>query len=52
MDYIGDRAHLEWKLSVTDRVLSEEIPALERAGRVEGTTRMDYPRYVSEFLNE
>ena len=30
MEYIGDRAHLEWKLEVMNRVLTEEIPQLEK----------------------
>lgn len=34
MDYVGDRAHLEWKLSMLDRVVKEEIPALAKAGKV------------------
>lgn len=49
MDYVGDRAHLEWKLSVMDRVVNEELAALERAGRVENATRMDYPRALREY---
>lgn len=28
MSYVGDRAHLEWKLDVMKRILEEEIPAL------------------------
>lgn len=29
MDYMCHRENLEWKLAVTDRILAEEIPALE-----------------------
>ena len=28
MSYVGDRAHLEWKLDVMKRILEEEIPSL------------------------
>ena len=28
MDYVGDRAHLEWKLKLTESILNEEIPRL------------------------
>lgn len=48
MDYVCDRAHLEWKLGVMDRMLNEEIPALKEKGFVENPTRMDFPRGIWE----
>lgn len=30
MDYVADVAHLEWKLELMNRILSEEIPRLEQ----------------------
>lgn len=52
MTYIGDRAHLEWKLSVMKRVTDEELPALRAQGKVENATRMDYPRSIGQYLHE
>lgn len=29
MDYTGDRAHIEWKIGVMNKILNEEIPEIE-----------------------
>lgn len=52
MDYMSDRAHLEWKLSILRRVVTEEIPALEKAGKVENPIRTDYPRKIGEYRSD
>lgn len=31
MDYVADRAHLEWKLEQVNKVLNEEIPNIEKS---------------------
>ena len=31
MEYMADRAHLEWKIAVTRRVIEHEIPAYRQS---------------------
>lgn len=52
MDYVGDGAHLRWKIEHLDRMVNEELPSLEALGRVENPTRMDFPRSVWEYRFE
>lgn len=52
LEYYCDVAHLEWKLGMMNKMLTEDIPELEREGRVKHTTPMDYPRGVWENMTD
>lgn len=52
LEYYCDVAHLEWKLGIMNKMLTEDIPELEREGRVRRTTPMDYPRGVWENMTD
>ena len=52
IEYMCDRAHLEWKIGVMERILREDIPELARNGKVLNPTRMDYPRGTWEYMKD
>ena len=52
LEYYCDVEHLEWKLAHMARILSDDIPELEREGRVKNPTLMDYPRGVWQNMTD
>ena len=52
LEYYCDVEHLEWKLAHMARILSDDIPELERNGCVKNATRMDYPRGVWQHMTD
>jgi hypothetical protein len=52
LEYYCDVEHLEWKLRHMDRILTDDIPELEREGRVKNPTLMDYPRGVWQNMTD
>lgn len=49
MDYMGHRAAIEWKLSVQERVLREDIAAIRRDGCVKDRDPMHFPRKIFDW---